>query len=521
MGPSPVGWLAARAAHWPVRGRAALAAASGLALTLAQPPYGIWPALFLAWPALLGLVASSPSPRRAALIGWVAGFAQFLSGLHWIGAAFLVEAGKVWWYGPVMPVAIAALAAVLGAFWAAAFWLARRLGAQADWRGAMALAGAVMLAETARGIVLTGFPWGLQSYAWIETPAMQAAALIGAQALAAATVAAAALAGTARLRAPGPALGTLALVGGAWVWGAQRLADAPAPAADAPVIRLAQPNVGQRDKWAPENRLPIFERLLLLTEAPHDGARPALVIWPEVAVTFLFDESPDAVARSVEAAGGAALAVGSVRREGGRLYNSLLAYDAAGAPLWTYDKRHLAPFGEYVPYAWVLGALGIGTLGDGLSGFAPGEADGPFAVPGLPPVAPLICYEAIFPFHVRQAARGAGWMLQITNDSWFGDSAGPWQHLAQARARAIELGLPVARAANTGVSAMIDARGRVLTSLDLDRRGALDSPLPPPEARPTLYARTGDALWLALFGIVCAGVLVRRASVPRLSCRMR
>jgi apolipoprotein N-acyltransferase len=273
-------------------------------------------------------------------------------------------------------------------------------------------------------------------------------------------------------------------------------------------VRLVQPNTRQVDKWAPENRGPIFEGLLDLTRRPADGPI-ALTVWPEVAVTFLFDESPEAIARAVAAAGDAALAVGAVRRDAdGRLRNSLLLYDAEGAPLWVYDKRRLAPFGEYVPYSWVLARIGLGTLGDGLSGFVPGAAPALFEAPGLPPAAPLICYEAIFPRAVGRAAEGAGFLLQVTNDAWFGDSSGPWQHLAQARARAVEQGLPLARAANTGISAMIDAYGRIVAALPLDARGSLDSPLPPP-APPTVLRAAGDWPALALWAIAAAAVLRR------------
>jgi len=495
--------------------RAGAAVLAGVALTLAQPPLSLWPMLFVGWPALLWLIDGAATPRAAALIGWLAGAGFFLTGLYWIGAAFLVEASKVWWYGPVMPLAVFALAAVLAAFWAGAFWAARRFWPQ-GWRRAVVLALAMTVAEVARGSALTGFPWAAQAHAWVATPVMQLAALTGAHALSGLTVLAAALVGVGAVRAALPAALAVAL---GWGWGAARLASAPLDA-DGPVIRLVQPNVGQRDKWAAENARPIFEGLLALSAAPAVTPAaapaatpvdkpPALVVWPEVAVTFLFDESAQAQAMAAAALPpGASLAVGAVRAAGeGRLHNSLLFYGPDAALLAVYDKRHLAPFGEYVPYVWLLGALGIGTLGDGLSGFAPGETAGPFALPGLPPVAPLICYEIVFPGEVASAARGADWMLQVTNDAWFGDSGGPRQHLAQARVRAIEQGLPVARAANTGVSAMIDPYGRIRASLPLGVRGALDSPLPARAPR-TVFARIGDAGALALLASAAALVLL-------------
>lgn len=489
---------------------AALAALAGGALTLAQPPFSIWPLLFAGWPVLCALTLGAPSPRRAAWLGWCAGAAFFLTGLSWIGEAFLVEADKIWWYRPLMPLAIGALAAFLGVFWAAAFWLARRLAPQ-GWRGVLVFAGALLAVEAARGAVLTGFPWALQAYALVETPLMQLAALIGAPALSGLTVATAAALALRDRRAWALALGAVAA---GWGWGAWRLSSA-ALDLGGPVIRIVQPNVPQGEKWNPENTRAIFDDLLALTARPVTGPSPALVLWPEVAVTFQFDRSPEAIAQARAATPpGALLGVGAVRSEGDgrarRFYNSLLFYGPEGAPLGTYDKRRLAPFGEYVPYAWILERLGIGTLGVGLSGFTPGAGAAPLTLPGLAPVAPLICYEIIFPATVAEAVAGAGWMVQVTNDAWFGDSSGPYQHLAQTRVRAIEQGMAVARAANTGVSAMIDPYGRIRASRALGERGVLDSPLPA-ALRPPVYARIGDAGVFVL--LVCAALAALRRRV--------
>jgi apolipoprotein N-acyltransferase len=222
-------------------------------------------------------------------------------------------------------------------------------------------------------------------------------------------------------------------------------------------------------------------------------------------VTFLFENSAEAIAAATDALPqGAALAVGSVRAEPGepkrRLFNSVLLYDSDGKPLGVYDKRKLTPFGEYVPYKSVLGLLGLGTLGDGLSGFTAGKATGPFALPGLPPAVALICYEIIFPGLTRDTALRGDWIMQVTNDAWFGRSAGPYQHLAKARVRAIETGLPVARAANTGISAMIDPYGRQTASLGLGRSGVVDAALPQRLESP-LFARWGNAVALAILSI--------------------
>jgi apolipoprotein N-acyltransferase len=512
---SPAQAAPSRLAAPGARLRAAAALAAGAALTLAQPPVGFWIALAPGWCAALWLLRAAPGARAAAWTGFLTGFGFFLTGLHWVGSAFLVEAGNVWWYAPVMPFAVALLAGTCALFWAGGFALAHaartRMGAP-GWADPLTLAWAMAAAEAARGTMLTGFPWALQAYAWTGTPVIQTAALGGAPLLAALTVAAAAAPLAAARRAPWPALAAAAALAGAWAWGAARLEAAPASGGERPVIRLVQPNIPQGDKWEEGRARRIFDNLLDLTAAPA-AAPPALVVWPEVAVTFLFDRSPDALALARAALPpGASLAVGSVRAEGEhpgwRLFNSLLFHGPDGAPLGHYDKRRLTPFGEYVPYAWVLGRLGIGTLGEGLSGFTPGSAAGPFALPGLPPFAPLICYEIVFPRDALRATEGADWILQVTNDAWFGDSGGPWQHLAQARARAVELGLPVARAANTGISAMIDPQGRVAALLPLGARGALDAPLPA-AAAPTPFRRLGFAPGLALFAIMSAVIIAR------------
>jgi apolipoprotein N-acyltransferase len=481
--------------------RVATAFAAGAALTLSQPPLPLWPVLFAAWPVLFWQARGVSAPRGAAVIGWWAGLGFFLSGLYWIGSAFLVEATKVWWYLPLMPLAIGALAAFLALFWAAAFAAAVRIGLS-GWRGPLALAVTLSVAEALRGSVLTGFPWALQAYAWVDTPVIQGTALIGSYALSGLTMLAALTLGLWHWRAAALTAGALAL---AWVWGAHRIPETPQPAG--PVIRLVQPAIDQRDKWRPENTAPIFRQLLDLTARPA-AVQPSLVVWPEVAVTFLFDTSPDAIKAATDAIpGGAVLAVGSVRAEPGtprrRLFNSLLFYDSDGNRIGSYDKRKLAPFGEYVPYASVLGWLGLGTLGDGLSGFSPGIETGPFILPGLPPAVALICYEIIFPGLTRETAATGDWILQVTNDAWFGKSAGPYQHLAQARVRAIETGLPVARAANTGISAIIDPYGRLTATLPLGRSGVLDAALPHRIGAP-LHALWGNAPGIAALSVAIA-----------------
>jgi apolipoprotein N-acyltransferase len=387
-------------------------------------------------------------------------------------------------------------------FWGAAFRLARRV-ASGGWTLALALAAAWTLAEYARAHVLTGFPWALPAYAWAGVPVSQTLSLFGPHMLGFLTLALAALPGglAARPRAAGAALAAAAaLVAGAWIWGEARLAR-PAPP-EGPVIRLVQPNAGQREKWRPDMIPVFFERLRDLSVPEPGRPAPALVIWPETAVPWLLEREADTRRLIAQGAGGAPVLLGARRVEP----------DAAGVPRWRnaaqvigpqgdilghYDKRHLVPFGEYIPLYDLLSTVGIGPMVAESGGFSEGDGPARLSLPALPDVAPQICYETIFPHRMpRPGTDRVGWMVQLTNDAWFGASAGPWQHFHQARMRTIEQGLPLARAANTGISAVIDARGRVVTSLPLLEAGAIQAPLPG-ALPPTLYARSGDLPWMA------------------------
>jgi apolipoprotein N-acyltransferase len=246
-----------------------------------------------------------------------------------------------------------------------------------------------------------------------------------------------------------------------------------------------------------------WQRLLKLSNRP---GHPTHIIWPESAAAFPLARVPVALEQIGHlTAGGAVLLTGAVRLDDqGRGFNSLYFFGPHGAPLGVYDKSHLVPFGEYVPFAPLLRRLGITKLTEGELGFTPGDGLHRYAVPGAPAVTPLICYEAIFPGAVIAKEGRPGWLVNITDDSWFGPWAGPAQHLLTARMRAIEEGLPMARAANTGISAVIDARGRIVGKLGLNQLGIVDAPLP--EAlNPTPYARFGDGIFLVF--LIMAGVL--------------
>ena len=406
------------------------------------------------------------------------------------------------------------------------------------WRGparVALLAAAWLAAEMLRAWVLTGFPWNLIGTVWSFAPTMlQLSALTGVWGLSAMTVFAAAAPAVLIGPGAGPGAGRgraafamLALVLPALVWGggALRLAMAPALGAetvDRVMLRLVQPSIDQASKWVPELRRGHVENQMRLSSGAGadpgagPGARPVShVIWAETAVPFLLDgdlELRQQLAGIVPRGG--LLIAGAPRIDGSgaqrRLWNSLHGLDETGAVVGTYDKHHLVPFGEYTPLRAVLGRLGLGKLTVDAQGFRAGPGLATLDLPGLPPFSPLICYEAIFPGRVVAEGARPQWLLNLTNDAWFGTSSGPYQHFAAARVRAVEEGLPLVRVANSGISAVVDPYGRLLGRLGLNQVGVLDSSLPRPAKGVTLYARYGDRLGLFLIVILAGSALIFR-----------
>jgi apolipoprotein N-acyltransferase len=473
----------------------AAAPLAGIAAALGQAPWGLWP-LALAGYAL-GIAAVVRS-RRPFLTGWAFGAAHFALALHWITEPFLVDAAATAWLAPV---ALLASALGFGLFWALAGWAGTRAVG-----GPLGVATALGLAELARSYVLTGFPWALPGHVLIGTAALPAGALAGAHGLGVAVLLGAGLVATRR-----PAWAIV----GATVWAAPFAAAAllPAPPAGGagPLVRLVQPNAPQHLKWEPEWIGVFFRRALTETAARAVSEEPAAIVWPETSLPRLLGRSEDVRPMIGSAARGRPIVVGAQRYgPDGRPRNALAVLTGpAGAVATVHDKHRLVPFGEFLPLPGLFSALGVGPLAAQLAGtYAPGPGPALVDLPGVGPVLPMICYEAIFPQDVARVERPRA-ILHLTNDAWFGTRAGPQQHLALARLRAAEAGLPVLRAANTGVSAAIDARGAVLASLPLGVAGHLDVALPP--ALPsTPYMRTGDwpaFLWLAILalGLIAAG----------------
>lgn len=486
--------VAASLSHLGGMRRWAAAFLCGLVFALAQPPLGLWPLIFFAGPALFWIWRGAKG-RAAVGVGLAFGAGYFGFSLHWIVEPFLVDAEIYGWMaGP----ALVLFALGMGLFPAFGFWLAClavRRGANAVPSLALCWAGT----EVLRSTILTGFPWSLPAYSWVDTPVAQIASLIGPYGLTLATLflgLAPVIGGDGIRRFFGVGL-AIALTSGAWVWGLAETAGASAP--NGPVIRIVQPNISQATKWDVDLIRPHFEKTLALTARPADQARPALILWPESAVTFPIDMAP-AARQEIAETSGAEVALGSLRVNGGpdnadaqplRWRNSLFLLGKDGELSKPFDKVHLVPFGEYLPFEDVLNRFGLLALAQRGAGIVPGEDTVILTPEAAPAFAPLICYEMIFPREVMAASEGADWLALVTNDAWFGNWAGPIQHLAQAQMRAIETGRPIARAANTGISAMIDAYGQITQSLPMNEEGVIDAALPP--KRETLYRSAGEA----------------------------
>lgn len=475
------------------------APALGAVMALGQAPLGWWWATMLAGATLFALLPASP--RAATRWMWLAGLGYFGLALVWIVQPFFVDPTAHGWMAPF---ALALMAGGMALFWAAA-------GLAARFSPAL-VAAAFLALELLRGWVFTGFPWAMLGHVLIDTPMVQLASVGGAGMLSALVLAVMTLpasAPTARGRMIGGGM-ALAILAVAWVWGAARVP--PDMASGGPVVRLVQPNAPQAEKWDQARALFFFERMLDQTAAPAPPA-PALVVWPETSVPFLLEHPGAALGMMAEAARtqgpDTGIAFGVQRLEDGRYYNSLALLDARGTVGQVYDKHHLVPFGEYIPFADLIAGSPVGGLaGQALQGYSAGPGPRALNLGPLGRALPLICYEAIFPRHSHLTPR-PDWLLQVTNDAWFGTFSGPYQHLAQARLRAVEQGLPLLRSANTGVSAGFDGYGRPLGQLPLGVDGFLDIALPP-ALPPTPYAAWGDwPIWGGL-ALLALGLWLRK-----------
>jgi apolipoprotein N-acyltransferase len=492
----------------------------------------VTPVLVVSFSGLVWLLDGAMSRRDALMLGWSFGFGFFVAGLYWIAAAFFVDIAQLWWLVPFAVVALPAGLALTTALALLLAYEARRRFALVGSARILALALAWSAAEYLRGHALTGFPWNLVGYAWAgvmpdtlglpgSLAVLQLASITGIYGLSLVTVTAAALParlgdfGRGRWAAVAAALLLIIAPAAAGAW---RLAQGAGETVPGVTLRLVQPSIPQTLKNDPQAEVRNFQRLLALSAA-QGGEKITATIWPEAAAPPLLERYPNlrqAIAAVVPRGG--LLITGAERAEPTQgwppqhVWNSVLALDDKGDIVGTYDKAHLVPFGEYVP---LRGLLPMEKIAPGIGDFSRGPGPRVLNLPGLPAVSPLVCYEAIFPGAVTDPQHRPHWLLNVTNDAWYGRTPGPPQHLASARTRAVEEGLPLMRAANNGISAAIDPYGRVLARLDLDAVGVLDEPLPRDLAA-TVYAQFGDSIYVALSLLFLVSIaLLTRYGVKR------
>jgi apolipoprotein N-acyltransferase len=525
--------LAALAHHvvlaWGWR-RRLIAFAAGALAAFAMAPFDLWPLLALSLPVLVWLLDGAgiglDGMRTAFVTGWWFGFGYFLAGLYWIGMALLVEADQFGW---LLPFAVIAIPAGLALFMGAGTLLAQLLWTSGPTR-VLALAAGLTVGEWLRGHLLSGFPWNSFGQALAAVPALaQTASIVGLWGLT--LIALVTLASPATLADPPeatrrpwllPAVSAVLLILFA-AFGLHRLATTEIASVDGVRLRIMQPNLPQDEKFRPSAKQSVMNLYASISDrstGPETrGVRDVThLIWPESAFPFFLEREADALARIADLLPpGVVLITGAARIENARgsqdqprVFNSIRVLGDDGAILTTYDKLHLVPFGEFLPLQSFLESLGFQQLTRVRGGFTPGSARRALSIPRLPPAAPLICYEVIFPGQVLPESGRPSWMLNVTNDAWFGNTPGPHQHFAQSRLRTIEEGLPLVRAANNGISAVIDPLGRVVRSLPLGTDGVIDSHLPRAIA-PTVYARLGDVpTLLAVIALVFVAVRSRR-----------
>lgn len=502
--------LRARRGGW----RYALAFIYGAFSSLAYSPADMAPVLWVSYLALIFLLQGCGDMRRAFAVGWLFAFGFFVFDLYWMAVSMFVDLNHFWW---AVPLAAFGVPAFFAFYYGIAAAIAQRIGLR-DVAGALTLALFWFLAGYVRGHLFTGFPWNMEGYAWADyLPVLQATSLIGIYGLTLLTLTIlflpACLAETAVTK------NHRWVVSGAYIafgvlilWGGWRLVEAPNATVPNVRLRLVQPDVPQEIKWQPEEREKNFARLLALTST--SGEQPVTaVIWPETASPFYLtsDEEHRSKAAAVVPKGGSII-TGLLRGEanpsfGIRYYNALAVIDDHGHIPAVYDKFHLVPFGEYVPLREWIPVQALAGLG---VNFSRGNGPQTLHAPGLPLFSPLICYEVIFPGKVVNRRDPPQWLLNVTNDGWYGNTAGPYQHFAIARVRAVEEGLPLVRVANTGISGIVDPYGRIEARLGLGRSGFIDDNLPQPLPAPTFFARSGETpLWL-IFGLLVLCVIFRR-----------
>ncbi|MCI5060424.1 MAG: apolipoprotein N-acyltransferase [Alphaproteobacteria bacterium] len=473
----------------PLPYRLMLALVAGVVLSYSQAPYNLWPLVFLCFGGFYILLTTLQNKSQTFLLGFLFSLGYFVSGLSWIGNALLVEGNEYWWVWPLAVIALPAALSLMSAIYItlAAHWFNLK-----TLKGFLALVIFMGISEWVRGFAFTGFPWNLYGYSWIGLlPVAQVASLIGPYGLTLLTLFWGMSAGFLllpdtqkrnKIKIGSAALLSLLLVLG---YGGWRLShDVIMP--DNVTLHIVQPNIAQAEKWKAEKLAQNFETHIELSTGAlqnHAGATGRnIIIWPETSIppVFIYNSAVqqriDSLLDSNTILLSGAMDVDQTSSPP-KYYNALLLWQQHMGPRRIYAKTHLVPFGEYIPFqSWI--PLEPVTK---FSGFARGEGPQSLKLSNVPPFSPLICYEIIFPHSaVSTKPERPKWILTLTNDAWYRNSAGPYQHFTQARFRAIEQGIPVIRAANTGISGVIDPYGRVIQKLDLMYQGTISTPLPSP-----------------------------------------
>lgn len=500
---------------------------AGAVASLAMPPYGLWAALFVGLGGFYAVHTKTHTMPQAAWNGFFFGMGYFTAGLWWIGNALLIDGNDSWLWA--WPLAVLGLPALLSLFTAGASAGARALANPATLTGYLAFCAAMSAVEWLRGHIFTGFPWNLYGYAWYETLSVaQTASLFGIYGLSLLTILWAVcpgflLSGTAPRKHKAAAATVLALsavlIAG---YGIHRLSANPVRTHADSYILVVQPNIKQETKWDREQLAQHFHTLLDLSRPPANAASDGttLILWPETALPPAFVESGEAqrqIASTLQAwPGEAFLATGALIREHPvgttekpLYYNSLLVYDAQGQVVLRYDKSHLVPFGEYIPFQNFIPLAPIVKF----SGFqaGPGKRTLLLDENAFPSFSPLICYEILFPGAVTHPGTPPPeWIAAITNDGWYGDTPGPRQHFAQSIFRAIEEGLPVVRSANTGISGIIGPTGRIIAKTNVFRKETLYLPLPEKTHALLLYTATKDYLYFVFLTALFLAILIKK-----------
>ncbi len=457
----------------------------GASAVLALPPFFWLPFAVVAYGGLFWLLSQKTTRLQAFRDGFFWGWGYFIAGLYWFTIALLTEPEKFAW---LIPFALFGLTAVIAIYIGMTAWIYAllRRGHVSD---VLLFSTVWVLVELVRGHALTGFPWNLAGYSLMASDElMQAASLVGAYGLSFLLVLMACLPAALLLRYAHAKTALLLGVAGSvalWLWGHERLTMAGAASMQEGVmLRLVQANIAQHHKWDPRLQFEGLRRHVTLSQ--QGGSENIThIVWPETAVPYVIRADATLTQRLGDMLLPHQLLItGGLHAEQDEIFNSIAAIDPHGEILGRYDKHKLVPFGEFLPLRWLI----PDTLETpvGMKDFSAGSGAQTLRWHGLPPVSPLICYEAIFP-ELSVGETRPDFLLNLTNDAWFGLSTGPHQHFHMARLRAVEQGLPLVRVANTGISAVTDGYGRIVAKLELGAEGVLDTPLPKPISTPTLY----------------------------------